>query len=270
VIVDEPSTSKILLKGGSEPPEPVELPRVFGLLVSRQKGEMSMTIIQNKAKKQKAKPVDRATPVIRKPKGTDGEKSTVARGITSAMKGTPQWNSSPELQKAVANWNVASDALETNGKSIADARRVLEGLVATQRVTRQSWRTAAKEVTGIVNRLCEGSPDLVHSLGFDVFKHGAPAAQPAPIGLVPLPGKAVGGAEVTWQRGTATHGFVVQRAADVANPATYAAAVPCTKTKYMIEGAPSASVVHFRVAAIDPTSSTGVSPWSDWVACTVR
>jgi hypothetical protein len=28
--------------------------------------------------------------------------------------------------------------------------------------------------------------------------------------------------------------------------------------------------VYFRVAAIDPTSSTGIGPWSDWVACTAR
>jgi hypothetical protein len=75
---------------------------------------------------------------------------------------------------------------------------------------------------------------------------------------------------VVWQRGTAKHGFVVQRAADVANPATYASAVPCTKTKYTLTGAQSATVVHFRVAAIDPTAPAGVSPWSDWVACTVR
>jgi hypothetical protein len=77
-------------------------------------------------------------------------------------------------------------------------------------------------------------------------------------------------AVVAWSRGTARYGFVVQRAADVANPATYASAVPCTKTKYTLAGAQSASVVHFRVAAIDPIASAGVSPWSDWVSCTVR
>jgi hypothetical protein len=229
-----------------------------------------MSIVQDKSQKKKSKPVDSATPIIRKPKGTDGDKITVTRTIASKMKGTPQWNSSPALQAAVQNWSTLADSLESNAQAIAVARKTLEGLVANQRVTRQGWRVATKEVTGNVARVTEGSADLVHSLGFDVLTHAVPAAQPAPIGLVPLAGKAAGDAEVTWQRGTAKHGFVVQRATDVANPATYAAAVPCTKTKYTLEGGQSASVVHFRVAAIDPTSSTGTSPWSDWVTCTVR
>jgi hypothetical protein len=33
---------------------------------------------------------------------------------------------------------------------------------------------------------------------------------------------------------------------------------------------PAASVVSFRVAAIDPAAPTGQSPWSAWVAGSVR
>jgi hypothetical protein len=229
-----------------------------------------MSVVQNKAVKKPAKPVDTAVPVIRKPKATDSEKITVTRTIVTAMKGTSQWSSSPALQAAAANWSSLADSLESNAKAIADARKALEGLVAKQRVTRQGWRVATKEVTGNVAAVTQGSADLVHSLGFDVITHAQPAAQPAPIGLVPLAGTAAGEAEVTWQRGTARHGFIVQRATDVANAATYTVPVPCTKVKYTIEGAPSASVVHVRVAAIDPRSSTGAGPWSDWVSCTVR
>jgi hypothetical protein len=225
---------------------------------------------QKKVVTQKAKPVDKATPVIRKPKGTDGAKVTVTRSVTTAMKVTPQWNASPTLQAAVTAWNAAADSVESNAKSIADTRTKLATLEANQRANRQSWKATTKQVTGIVSVVCEGSPDLVHALGFDVFTHVGAIAQVAPSGLVTLPGTVVGEAAVSWQRGTAKHGFLVQRASDPANPATIAAAIPCTRTKYKIEGAVSSSVVHFRVAAIDPTTPSGTSPWSDWVACTVR
>jgi hypothetical protein len=231
---------------------------------------MSQEPLQKKAKTQTAKPVDRATPVIRKPKGTDGEKVSVTRSMTTAMKAAPQWNAASALQAAVTVWNAAADGVESNAKSIADARSKLATLVATQRTNRQGWLTATKQVTGAAAVVCEGSADVVHALGFDVLAHVAPKPQAAPTGLVTLSALAAGEAGVGWQRGTARNGFVVQRAADPTNPATIAAAVPCTKTKYTIEGAPSASIVHFRVAAIDTTSSTGTGPWSDWVSCTVR
>ena len=235
--------------------------------VRSRKEDMSMT--QKKVSKQKAKPIDKATPVIRKPKGTDGAKVTVTRSITTAMKAAPPWSSSPTLQAAVTAWNAAADAVESNAKSIADTRTKLAALEASQRANRQSWKTTTKQVTGIVSVVCEGSPDMVHALGFDVFTHAGPITQVAPSGLVSLPAKVAGEAAVSWQKGTAKHGFLVQRASEPANPATIAAAIPCTRTKYKIEGAVSASVVHFRVAAIDPTTPAGASPWSDWVACTV-
>jgi hypothetical protein len=45
--------------------------------------------------------------------------------------------------------------------------------------------------------------------------------------------------------------------------------VPCTKTRYTIEGAPSA-IVHLRVAAVDPTQKSGQGPWSAWASGTAR
>jgi hypothetical protein len=221
------------------------------------------------SKQQQAKPVDRATPVIRKSKSTDAAKVAVTRSITTAMKAAPQWNL-PAIQTAQAAWNTAADAIESNAKSIADLRSKLAQAEATQRANRQSWIVATRQMTSNVEVVCQGSPDLVHGLGFDVLTHGPAVAQAAPSGVVALPGTVGGEAVVSWQRGSGRHGFIVQHATDVANPATLSAAIPCTKTKYTLEGAPSLSIVHFRVAAIDPTSSTGQSPWSDWVTSTVR
>ena len=104
-----------------------------------------------------------------------------------------------------------------------------------------------------------------------MLTHVAPVAQDvAPSGLNTQPGTVAGEAVLSWPKGTAKRGFLVQRATDPANTATYSAAIPCTKTKYTIEGEKPSSVVYFRVAAIDPTKTAGLGPWSDWVAVTVR
>jgi hypothetical protein len=47
---------------------------------------------------------------------------------------------------------------------------------------------------------------------------------------------------------------------EVANQATYVAPVVCGKAKYTLENAPSGSVAHFRVAAIDLKSRHGPEP----------
>jgi hypothetical protein len=226
---------------------------------------------QKKVRTQKAKPIDRAAPVIRKPKRTDSEKVTVTHAITTAMMAAPQWNASPELQAANKAWNTAADAVENTAKSIADTRTKLATLEATQRANRHDWNAATSHMITTAAVVCQGSPDTVHVLGFDVRTHVAPIAQVvAPGGLAWLPGTAAGEAIVTWQKGTARHGFTVQRATDPANPATYSGLIPCTKTKYKIAGEKSSTVVHVRVAAIDPTVSSGLGPWSDWVGATVR
>ena len=226
--------------------------------------------LQKKVRTQKAKPVDKATPVIRKPKVTDGEKIAITQSATTAMKASPQWNASPALQAAATAWIAAADAVASTARSIVGLRSNLATLEATQRANRQSWKVTTKQMTGVVTVISGGSPDLVHQLGFDVFTHVGAIVQAAPSGLGTLPVTAGGEAAISWQRGTARHGFLVQRATDPANPATITAAVPCTRTKYKIEGAQSSSVVHFRVAAIDPTTPTGLGPWSEWVSCTVR
>ena len=223
---------------------------------------------QKKVSRKKAKPVDQATPVIRKSKKTDAEKISVTRSMTTAMKGAPLWSTSPDLQAAVAVWNKAADVVESSAKSISDARTQLATLEAAQRANRHAWSVATRQVTVAATVACQGSPDQVHSLGFDVLTRGAPVAQTAPTGLVTLPGTAHGTAGVSWQRGSARHGFLVQHATDPANPASVSASIPCSKTKFTF-AAPVGTIVHFRVAAIDNSVPAGMSPWSDWVACTV-
>jgi hypothetical protein len=93
----------------------------------------------------------------------------------------------------------------------------------------------------------------------------------APEGLATSPGANAGQAAVKWERGQARHGFLVQHATDVANPATFSQPTACTKITFTLSGlAPSGSSVFFRVAAVDPHAPTGQSPWSGWVSATVK
>jgi hypothetical protein len=229
-----------------------------------------VNIRQKKAKAKSAKPVDKAVPVIRKRKNTDLHKISIVRSITSAMKAAPQWPASAALQAAAVAWNADADALESNAKTIADTRMKLAALESAQRAHRQKWRASTRQMIGIVTVVAEGSPDAVQTLGFDVRPHVAAVPQTsAPGGIVSMPGEAAGEAIVTWQRGIARHGFLVQRATDPADPTTYSVPVPCTKTKYKTDGEKPETLAHFRVTAIDPTSASGIGPWSDWVASTV-
>jgi hypothetical protein len=224
---------------------------------------------QKKTRAKKAKPVDRAIPCIRKPKVTDAQKVGVTRQITSVMRAAPQWNASPDLQAAADAWNTAANNIESNAAAVKEARSRLAALEAAQAAYRQDWLIATGKITATVAVVAERSADQVRALGFDVVTRVTPALLPAPTGIVALPAATIGEAAIGWQKGTSRHGYMVQRASDPANPASYVAPVPCTKTKFRMEGEGSNAVVSFRVAAIDPKSPTGTSPWSDWVAATV-
>jgi hypothetical protein len=71
-------------------------------------------------------------------------------------------------------------------------------------------------------------------------------------------------------KGLAKHGFVVQWATDANAPATFSMPVVSTKRKLTLSGLPHGASLSFRVAAIDPASATGQSPWSAWVVGIVR
>ena len=217
----------------------------------------------------KAKPVDRAMPVIRKPMGKDAEKISVTRTTTTAMQGSPAWSSTPAIQTASVAWNKAADKLEAQAKAIGDLRSKLSVLLADMRGLRRDWTLSTQQMLSTVAVNAGTSADDVHALGFEVRTHVPVGVLPAPTHITTLPGKAAGEVVVSWFRGSARHGFVVQHATDVANVATQSEPTPCTKTKYTLKGAQAPSTVYFRVAAIDPSATTGRSPWSDWVAGSV-
>ena len=217
----------------------------------------------------KVKPVDRAVPVMRKPRLTDSAKVECTNTTVTSMQGSPLWNANPALQAAASTWTTKSGALGSNAAVIADLKSKLAIAQASQRTLRRDWEDGLKHVITNVTMVTEGSADLVHELGFDVRTHVTPSGLlPAPTGFAMVHGKVPGELVAKWNRGNARHGFILQRATDVANPATISAAIPCTAPKHTLKGLASGTSVHVRVAAIDPASELGQSPWSDWVGGT--
>ncbi len=222
-------------------------------------------------KKAKAKPTDRATPVLHRPTKTDNQRVTVTRDVTSTAAKNPGWQNATDLQTVSKAWNQIADSIEANTTVVVGLRSQLKIAEAKQVSLRRAWRVTKKQVLSTADVLCAGSADDLRAYGFDVLVHGAPG-QPVgvPGPLSTAPGGASGEVSAKWPKGDARHGFVVQHATDVANPATFSAPIPCTKCKITLTGQTPATSVYFRVAAIDPSSPTGQTAWSAWVAGTVR
>ncbi len=217
------------------------------------------------------KPIDRAKPTFRTSKKSDAAVIAATTTTMTAMKASSLWNANPALQASGNAWNDATTALATNAGSIADMRKKLTIAVANQTQLRRNWSDALDHTLATVSTITQGSADQVHDLGLDVrtrLPSGIPKA--TPTGFAPLATNVAGTVIVHWDRGDGNHGFVVQRASDVANPATFSAVTPTTKTKATFSGLASGTLVHVRVAAIDPASAQGQSAWTDWVAAQAK
>ncbi len=222
-------------------------------------------------KKTKVAPVDKAQPTIKQATTTDSQKVDVAHSTTASMAKSPLWATSPDVQSAAKAWSKSADDLDANAKVIADLKNQLAAAEAKQRTLRRTWSACKRQVLSTVSLVCAGSADDVKGFSLEVMTRAAASMLPAVEGVTSTPGASAGQATIAWPRGLARHGFLVQHATDVANPATYSPQLPCTKTKYTLGGlAPSGSTVYFRVAAIDPHAPTGMSPWSAWISATVR
>jgi hypothetical protein len=130
---------------------------------------------------------------------------------------------------------------------------------------RRDWLASRKQVVSTVTVFAAGSTDTIKGFNLDVIQHGRLGPLAAPTDLSVNPGAELGEIVATWDKGIAVHGFVVQHATDPNNAATLSPSIPSTKPKLVVRGLPSNAAVSFRVAAIDPASPTGQSPWSVWV-----
>jgi hypothetical protein len=215
-------------------------------------------------------PVERATATLRMPKRNDATRASVTATVSQTMTTSPDWPKATDLQAAVKVWQGDATAITANAVTVANLKAALATAVAQQRALRANWQVSTNHVLSTATVLCDGSPERVSALGLGVVNHARLGPLAAPVGLVVSAGKLSGEAVAAWTRGDAGHGFVVQHATDANNAATYSAPVAWTKTRFPLSGLPAGGSVSFRVAAIDPSSSTGQSPWTAWTAGSAR
>jgi hypothetical protein len=220
--------------------------------------------------KNKKPPVDRAVATIKRPIRTDAQKVTVTHEISQAMQSSPDWSASSALQTAVKAWDAEATNIDAQAKVLAGLRADTKTALAKLASLRCDWQVAKVQVMGTATSVCAGSPDRVKALNLDVLVHTRIGALAVPVGLAGVPGTGNGEVTLTWTRGNAIHGWLVQYATDPANPASFSTPSPSTKRKLTLNGLPHSANLSFRVAAIDPASPTGMTPWSAWVVATVR
>jgi hypothetical protein len=220
--------------------------------------------------KSKKAPVDRAVAKVGKLTSTDALKVSTTSAVVQAMKQSPSWASAPAVQAAATAWGNASSALATGAATIENLRAQLKNAEAAQAGLRRDWDTAKLSVTTAVTVFAQGSADTVKGFNLDVVTHERIGPLAAPIDLAVDPGPSPGEVVATWTKGRAVHGFIAQHATDPNTASTFSAPVPSTKPKLVVSGLTSGASLSFRVAAIDPTSATGMSPWSAWVLGNAR
>jgi hypothetical protein len=174
------------------------------------------------------------------------------------------WNQSPELQTAATRWTSAADALEKNAAKIADLRKLLAVAQAAQLANRRDWQIATQNVLALVTALAGGDAQIVLANGCDVqtrTKMTVEAPEIAGASLGTEPGEGV----FEWKCPSARNGYVVQTSSDPKDASTYSHPVPCTRRSTTLRGIGTGKTISARVAAIDPASTTGIGPWSQWM-----
>ena len=214
--------------------------------------------------------VDRAVPTLRAPKRRDADKVAVTTSLSATMKASPGWVQAVSVQPALAE-------LESHAHDIATSLATIKGLEEQLTLAKaamlsqgRKWQSAYDHLLGTVEVFADGSVEVVKSFGLEVrATNAALGPLAAPAKLVLSTGKKSGEVKAQWSK-TGHKGYVVQQATDPASPATFVAPHAWTKTKYTLGGLPSGTNVYFRVAAVDPTSASGISPWSEWASASAR
>src|SRR5262249_5927612 len=131
---------------------------------------------------------------------------------------------------------------------------------------RRGWSAGEKNLGGAGTAFCGGSAGKGEGVNLDVIQHRRLGGRAAPAGVPVNPGAAPGAGGGPGGKGIAIHGCGGERAPEP----TISPSVPSTRPKFVLDGLPSLANVSFRVAAIDPASATGQSPWSAWVVGNAR
>ena len=106
-----------------------------------------------------------------------------------------------------------------------------------------------------------GDADIIKTAGFSVKAPGTPIGQlPAPTGLFALPSEHQGSADLGWDPMRGARSFIIERAADSAEPLVWTQAGVSTRAKATVNTMTPGNKYWFRVSAV---GAAGASAWSD-------
>ncbi len=176
-------------------------------------------------------PIVHVTPITKGKSDTDAEKVTLTVNHLAAAKLSADWANAPLVQSAFALWSAGATDLGNNSTLIANLKSQLSMAETQQKALRLAWAVQQRGVLVAVALYCAGVAKTMLGLGFGARTFGAIGALPAVEGLTTKLGKIAGETIVAWLRGDAHHGFLVQHATDINNPATFSTPQPCTKIK---------------------------------------
>jgi len=220
--------------------------------------------------KNKGPQADHAVPRVRQPRRRDSEKVALTNSLKQSLQASPDWAQATAVQTAFGGLDQDAQKIAAITAQIEGLKGQLQTALTTLVGVRRDWATSLKLLLGTVEVFGKGSVDVVKGFGLEVRSAKALGPLSAPANLVLVRGKEAGTASAKWDRGDAHKGFVTQHATDPASPATFSTPKVWTKTKYTIDGLPSGSTVYFRVAAIDPSESSGQSPYTPWATGVAR
>jgi hypothetical protein len=211
--------------------------------------------------------IDRAIAVTTQPCGTATEKYNCGHNHVAVMKNSPSWATATDVQKAGGDWDAASTNLEASTSLIADLQAQLDKARANQAIMIRRWAVMKRACLDAVTAYCDGSRDLVLAFGLGVLTHEVFPPAGVPLNLRHKHSKVHGVASATWDPASPKHVLLhmVQYAADPANPATYSAPIPVSRTTFKLAAQTPGAMVHVRVATIDPKLPTGQSDYTAWV-----
>jgi hypothetical protein len=186
---------------------------------------------------------------------------------TTAIKNNA--NASPEVLDAAAKWDAATKALDASNKGVDAAVLALQNARTTRAGSMRDCRARARGCLNAITVQAAGSEQVIKDLSMDVAERLESPLETVPQGLLGVRSATSAAAGWAWTTHNGNHGYMVQFATDVANPATYSAPVHCTKGQFHATAQTPGATLHARVAALDSRLPGGQTAFSTWIASVV-
>lgn len=197
---------------------------------------------------------------------SDDDLIKVTDAHVTKMRKHPDWAKETELQEAANRWAAQADAVKAQAAVISSLLADVGAARAHQVTLHRNWYGGSRRLLAVGHVVCNGSKEAIASWSFDARGQATSSLRVAPE-LTRLETNVSGEAAVEWDR--EPRGCVVQHASDTLDEKTFSAAIPCRRSKYVVDGLRPQSTHYFRIAMMDDDRPTGYGDFGPWLAITV-